>query len=581
MLAQPARKPAAWHAGRYRAPGGKPRPWRPPALANGNCFHRRAARWNMPHGCLKGSAVAQANAVQPERSVPAEAGATPSGLTSERAMARLQFARQVLVSAFFLLLTLSIGVALWREVRNEAIEIVRVDVPARLVDDGHAPAVVARRLVDHMQHAAAPAERQRMLRRSTELAGEQPDLAVPIAGLSLKALASLLREALDVRRTQVSGEIVVAGDRLAIRLRVSGHGEVANIGGFGAGDVDGLLAAAAPEVWRALQPQVYAWHVATTLRDQEAVRRQLGALRNRRDLDQATLDTVEYLIGQSLLGDNDVDGAMAIFGRLTQERPRFASGWYGLAAALEQTGRDFDALAPLRRAASLDPDSAFSRGTLGRVLFNLGRSEEALAELRAALRLDPTYALARNFEVLSLVALNRGTEALEVATRYRLERPDLADTHVWYGHGLRAVNRTEDALAAYRRAAEIPNRDYTEPPLPLMWTGRTLLIGGRPEEALETVDRALLLDSSPYIRGVVLGSRALILVALGRGDDALATMDEALRMRPYGAQNWNFRAMVLQRLGRVEEAEIARRRAAEYSPSRPDVVSSSGAPGRN
>jgi tetratricopeptide (TPR) repeat protein len=152
---------------------------------------------------------------------------------------------------------------------------------------------------------------------------------------------------------------------------------------------------------------------------------------------------------------------------------------------------------------------------------------------------------------------------------------------MWVGHALRALGRLDEALASYRRASETPGREFTEAAGPLFWAARTLVLAGRAQEAVEPMERALALDSSPYARSVILAGRVPVLLAVGRYEDALASADESLRIRPYGALTWTYRAQALQQLGRGEEAEAARRRAAELAPPIPGPVSASRTPAPN
>lgn len=340
------------------------------------------------------------------------------------ALRRWNLIRQIVLSTVPLVFGLAFLVLLAHEVRRDALEIARIEVPARLVEAGLTPEVVARRLGDHLERAARPARAESAMRPSTEIAGAQPDISVPVAGLSLRAVAGMVRDMLDLPQREISGEILLLEDKLSIRLRVSGHGEVADLGGFAPGEVEAMLAAAAPEAWRVLQPQVYAWHIAETVDDQEEVRRRLAALRGER----TAADSVAYLTGQSLLRSGLPEEALGIFQALTRTRPDYAQGWYGSALALHALERCEPALAMLRRAVALHGRTVWTHLFEARLLSCLERYEEAAREIAAGRRLDGENVQARALEIELLGRLGRHREAVAAAEAWQAERPELAES---------------------------------------------------------------------------------------------------------------------------------------------------------
>jgi len=83
--------------------------------------------------------------------------------------------------------------------------------------------------------------------------------------------------------------------------------------------------------------------------------------------------------------------------------------------------------------------------------------------------------------------------------------------------------------------------------------GEARTAGSAPLQALAAIDRA----------------RAL--VALGRGEEALAALETATSLAPESAEGWLLKATLLRRLERLEPAQTAIETAARLAPTNPDI----------
>ena len=375
-----------------------------------------------------------------------------------------QFVRQLILALVPLGIALFFVAVVVHQLRRGTVEIGRIEVPARLVEAGLTPEAVARRLVDALDRASDASQAESARRPMTMLAGAVPDFSVPVAGISLRSLAELVRDLFGLPKTEVSGEILLVQDQLSIRLRLWGRGEVVREEGFAPHAVDALLAAAAPGLWRALQPQIYAWHIAETLQDQEEVLRRLAALRLDPALDTAARDAAAYLTGQALLRAGRPEEALGVFTALTRARPTYAQGWSGTAQALAALGRPDQALAALAEAVRRHRASPWSHLFAARLLLEQGRAAAALEEVEAGLLLlaphQPELGVLR---ISALAAAGRGADAVAAAAAWRAERPDLAAAHLAGGLALLASGRPEAALSACARAARLAPSGSGEP----------------------------------------------------------------------------------------------------------------------
>lgn len=394
------------------------------------------------------------------------------------------------------------GLLIWllvSELRREVIEVAPISVPARLGEQGLTPEVVALRLLDGIAGVQARVRGEPLRRTGAEIAGSQPDFAVPLTGLSLRSVIALLRGLLGIEERRVSGEIVVESDRLSIRLRMSGRGVIVD---ERADTTDALITRAGPGVWRAAQPQLYAWWLAETATSEAETQAALSTMLEDPEAGPELVRTLRLLLGRSYARTGRAAEALAMNDLLLAEAPSYAPGLYARGRALRELGRLDEAMEMMRVARAMLPQAAFIHVGMAQVLRDQGRDAAALAELAPALLPGRADGQAPTEAALALLALDRVAEALAMA----------------------------------RRAAAMDPAN----PLALSALGAVLLRSGRGGEALEAFDRAL--GHAPTSPDAWAG-RIAALLALGRGDDARAAFaDQAAairavpRLRPAAAE---------------------------------------------
>ncbi|MEL6706907.1 MAG: hypothetical protein AAFP79_01395 [Pseudomonadota bacterium] len=99
--------------------------------------------------------------------------------------------------------------------------------------------------------------------------------------------------------------------------------------------------------------------------------------------------------------------------------------------------------------------------------------------------------------------------------------------------------------------------------------GNAALGGGNPTSALLLLERAQAdaeAASSAPLQVIAAMDRARALVALGRGEEALAPLDTATALAPQDSEGWLLKATLLRRLDRLDDAQVAIERAGELAP---------------
>ena len=415
---------------------------------------------------------------------------TAEGATGKKPMAstlmKLWSSFQAVLWAVVPVIVLTVMIILViREIHQDTIEVAPIQVPTSLADTGLTPAVVALRLLDQIAAAERVVTSERVVRPNVELVGQKPDFNVPIAGISLRTLADIARNLIGIAPRRVSGEIILNDDKLKLRLRLAGHGQIADIGGFAFNQVDELLAAGAPEVWRFVFPKLYAWHLAQTLGVETEVRERLTRMLLLDGLDADAERTVRALIGRSFLRSGRGEEAYAIFSALVANNPNDGGFIYGRGRAQFLLGRLDAAMEDYARARQLDPGAFWihtgvaqvirARGdyakaleeidkglTLrpddpraitekGEILLRVGRTQEALKLVQDALVYD-AFSPAAHLLLgrLRLVQYN-GRGALEAMTEATRRAPTSMDAHLGLAEALLSIGRTAEAEASLNK----------------------------------------------------------------------------------------------------------------------------------
>jgi tetratricopeptide (TPR) repeat protein len=219
-----------------------------------------------------------------------------------------------------------------------------------------------------------------------------------------------------------------------------------------------------------------------------------------------------------------------------------------------------DAIAKLIAAARFDraeveatlllrdaPDSAVACNMLGVAMAAQGKAEAALAQFKAAIRIDPFFADPFFNLGRELANLNRRAEAERMLRAAIARAPAFASALMLFADLLMQDLRSRDALPFLRRVAAMPNAPAQA----------RLKLGGALNEAKEFEEAVAILRRVAESDGETiygLTTLAEAEMALGRADDALATVDRALTLAPDHVVATGRKAMILQTLGRFDEA---------------------------
>ena len=274
-----------------------------------------------------------------------------------------------------------------------------------------------------------------------------------------------------------------------------------------------------------------------------------------------TESTAQARVAEGLYKEGRHEEALAPLRKALELEPESAEWHRGVGVLLNKLKRHEEALGLLRKAVELDPRWVHAHAELGAVLDDMGRPEEALAPLRKALELEPESAERHVRVGVVLDKLKRHEEALDLLRRAVELDPRRVNAHVELGTVLDDMGRSEEALAPLRKALELEPESSERH----VRVGVVLNKLKRHEEALDLLRRAVELDPRRVRAHVELGT---VLDDMGRPEEALVPLRKALELEPESSERHVRVGVVLNKLKRHEEALDLLRRAVELDPRR-------------
>ena len=143
------------------------------------------------------------------------------------------------------------------------------------------------------------------------------------------------------------------------------------------------------------------------------------------------------------------------------------------------------------------------------------------------------------------------------------------------GTAASALGLWDDARSAFIAALEeTPPREARTRARYAALAGNAALAGGDAQGALGWLMQAesnARTATAASLEAIAATDRARALVALGRGDEALAALEAATTVAPERAEGWLLKATLLRRMERLAEAQTAIERAALLTPTNPDI----------
>jgi tetratricopeptide (TPR) repeat protein len=234
--------------------------------------------------------------------------------------------------------------------------------------------------------------------------------------------------------------------------------------------------------------------------------------------------TKAYADGMAALRAGDLVNAVKLLREAVAAANR-ADYHLGLADALEKSGTTSEALSEYETAASLDSKNVRYPGEWAKALNRAGRYTEAIKAYDAALQIEPdNVANLREVANLHLRSNDFAKARPYLEAVVRLQPDDLAPKQ----NLARALSENRDLDGAAKLYREIltslPGADLSRALL-----SDVLMKQNKPDEALALLDEGLKLDANA---GTMYRERGRILDRLGRNAEAIAAYQEYVRLSP-------------------------------------------------
>jgi len=218
----------------------------------------------------------------------------------------------------------------------------------------------------------------------------------------------------------------------------------------------------------------------------------------RRGLELAPNDVeLRNALGWTLFQDGRSSEAVAEYQRALVTNPKHVKSHNNVALALVELGRLDEAARHFRTSLELEPKAEIY-SDLGFIEARLGNPDAALADYRKALALDPSCASA-HFNLA--VAMVQAGDLEEAESHYRQALPGrpTAETHNGLGYVLSRQDKTDEAIAEFRKAVEVDPK-YTPAYNNL---AEALVRQGKLQEAADYYRRSLEQRPTPAVQNAL------------------------------------------------------------------------------
>lgn len=264
-----------------------------------------------------------------------------------------------------------------------------------------------------------------------------------------------------------------------------------------------------------------------------------------------------------------LDRAAAILQKVLQTSPEDPTAILLYAQVLQSQGKAADAVEFLSSALTRRPDDAGLRVAYGRLLVSAKRYDEAVAEFQRVVDRSPENGEARYALALLLLQTERLDEAEQQLRALASRNVRQTSARFYLGQVAETRGRLDEAISWYRQVDQ--GEHYVDSQVRL---GVLLARQGRMEQAREQLQSVETSNARDRVRLYLV--EAELLTDAGRLQDAMAVHSLALEEFPDEADLLYARAMVAEKMDRLDLLEADLRAILSRDPSHVQALNALG-----
>ena len=260
-----------------------------------------------------------------------------------------------------------------------------------------------------------------------------------------------------------------------------------------------------------------------------------------------------------------LDEVIACCKQVTRLNPDQAGAHYNLAIGLQQTGHLSEAASSYRECLRINPCNIRVLMNLGRLLGQQGNHEDALQLFQQAVEVDSGYPDAYYCSGIQLQAIGRLSEAATAYQKAIHIRPDFFEATNNLGHVLSELGELNKALGVFESLLCInPESPEAHNNIGIVYDSM-----GKAREAEASYRKAIALNPTLADTRCHLG---YLLAAEGRTREALECFDTNLELFPAHESSIAGKAVALEKLGQLDDANKALESTLVATTDNPDLV---------
>ncbi len=238
---------------------------------------------------------------------------------------------------------------------------------------------------------------------------------------------------------------------------------------------------------------------------------------------------LHFYLGNIFHARGDYASAIASFRQATIAQPQRPEFHANLGLTLLNNGEIEHAAQELRTTIELAPHMVEAHVNLGSALLQLGDIDAAVVAYQNGLAIDASSVVLLNNLALALNTQKNWEAAAQASKAALALAPGNAESHFNLGNALQGQKNFKEAIASYRQALEQDGSNISY----LNNLGGALRTAGEYEGALACYRRILEMHSDlERVRADALNNAALTLISMGRHEEAIEKLQQAISLAP-------------------------------------------------